>query len=236
MGEVAAVVQSLPRSGFQGEFHRSLTAQALDDLLTIEELRDVDPDHVLYSEGDAPSHLYIVLDGHVRLFVISPETGRRLIFRDARACELLGLASIFSGAVQDTTAQVVYPSVIASIRRQDFMNFLLRHPSAYRLAARELSRESHANAARLRTICLSHSTQSRLARLLIEWSRSGTWTNRGYRLHVPMTHVEVADCIGVSRETVTRSLGGLQRDRVVELRGSLMTILDMTELQNRSLG
>jgi len=60
MGEVAAVVQSLPRSVFQGEFHRSLTVQALDDLLTIEELRDVDPDHVLYSEGDAPSHLYIV--------------------------------------------------------------------------------------------------------------------------------------------------------------------------------
>jgi CRP/FNR family transcriptional regulator len=75
-----------------------------------------------------------------------------------------------------------------------------------------------------------------LARLLLEWSTGAQQTNRGRRFRVPMTHVEVGDCIGASRETVTRAMSDLQKDRVVELKGSLVTILDMSELENRSIG
>ncbi|HLY41111.1 MAG TPA: Crp/Fnr family transcriptional regulator [Terracidiphilus sp.] len=223
-----------PPSVVAGEFLKSLSVPAREDLFSLAALRNLEPNAIVFTEGDPPLLVHVIVDGQVRLFVHS-STGRRLILRNAAAGDVLGLPAAFTGKNYDITAQTVYPSSIASIRRQAFMDFLLRFPVACQSAARELSKECFKSIARLRTMGLASSAQSRLARLLLEWSTAGQQTNRGRRFHVPMTHVEVGDCIGASRETVTRTMNDLQRDRVLELHGSLVTILDMPELENRSI-
>jgi CRP/FNR family transcriptional regulator, cyclic AMP receptor protein len=235
MNEIAAQSHCASQSSLAGEFLQSLTVQGLENLFSLAALKNYESDKILFTEGDLSSSVEIILDGEVRLFVHS-SAGRRLIFRNACAGDLLGLAAAFAGKSQGMTAQTVYPCSIASIGHQDFMAFLQRHPAACQSAARELSKECFRNIARLRTMGLASSAQSRLAGLLLEWSAAGQQTNRGRRFRVPLTHGELGDCIGASRETISRTMSDLQRDRVLEFRGSLVTILDLPELENRSIG
>lgn len=234
MNEIAAQLHRLSQSSVPGEFLNSLTVQEREALLCLEALKSFESDTTLFTEGDPPSFVHIILEGQVRLFVHS-STGRRLIFRNAGPGDVLGLAAAFAGNHHDMTAQTVFPCSIVSIHRQPFMSFLLRHPAACQSAARELSKDCFRSTARLRTIGLTGSAQSRVARLLLEWSSAGQQTELGRRFRVP-THLEFGDCIGASRETISRTMGDLQRDRVLELHGSMVTILDMAELENRSTG
>jgi CRP/FNR family transcriptional regulator, cyclic AMP receptor protein len=234
MSEIAAQFRCLSQRSLPGEFLNSLAVQEREALLSLEALKSVESDTTLFTEGDPPSFVHIILDGQVRLYVHS-STGRRFIFRNAGPGDVLGLAAAFSVNNQDMTAQTVYPCSIASIHRQPFMSFLLRHPAACQSAARELSKDCFRSTTRLRTIGLASSAQSRVARLLLEWSTAGQQTELGRRFRVP-THIEFGDCIGASRETISRTMGDLQRDRVLELHGSMVTILDMAELENRSIG
>ncbi|HUB30535.1 MAG TPA: Crp/Fnr family transcriptional regulator [Terracidiphilus sp.] len=235
MSDIAAQSNCVSHGSLAGEFLQSLSFGALEDLFSLAGLKNYEPNRILFTEGDRSSSVEIILDGEVRLFVHAG-SGRRLIFRNACAGDLLGLAAAFAGKSQCMTAQTIYPCSIASIRQEEFMGFLLRHPAACQSAGREMSRECFRNIARLRTMGLASSAQARLAGLLLEWSAAGQQTNRGRRFRVPMTHGELGDCIGASRETISRTMSDLQKDRVLELRGSLVTILDPSELETRSIG
>ena len=72
----------------------------------------------------------------------------------------------------------------------------------------------------------------RIARLILEWSRddSGVATARGIK--VALTHDEIAQIIGMSRETVTRTLATFRKQHIAELHGSTLLIQNMTAIHN----
>jgi CRP-like cAMP-binding protein len=59
-----------------------------------------------------------------------------------------------------------------------------------------------------------------------QWSASGGSTNLGTHIHIPFMHGDIGQCIGMTRETVTRILGSFQRRRIVHMSGSVLTIRD----------
>jgi CRP/FNR family transcriptional regulator len=84
----------------------------------------------------------------------------------------------------------------------------------------------------LRTVCLSSSVPEKLARLLLEWSENGQTTACGTRLRFSLTHEEIGEFIGASRETVTRTLSIFKNRRLVASQGSMLTIPNRTALEN----
>ena len=83
----------------------------------------------------------------------------------------------------------------------------------------------------IRSLGLSHSVAEKLARLLLEWSSDGDATKEGIRIKVSLTHEEIAQLIGTSRETVTRVLGEFRQKKLAQLRGSTLVILDKPALE-----
>lgn len=79
----------------------------------------------------------------------------------------------------------------------------------------------------LRSFTMSSSSQ-RIARLILEWSQedSGLATARGIK--VALTHDEIAQIIGMSRETVTRTLASFRKEGIAELHGSTLSIQNMS--------
>jgi len=71
----------------------------------------------------------------------------------------------------------------------------------------------------------------KLARLLLEWSTDGENTKDGIRIKVSLTHEEIAQLIGTSRETVTRVLGEFRDKQIAQLRGSTLLIRNKTGLE-----
>jgi CRP/FNR family transcriptional regulator len=158
---------------------------------------------VLFSEKDMPELVYVVLEGEVKLSINSSE-GKRLILRIAKKGEIVGIASALSGNSYDMTAETQYASKLAPIGRRDFLNFLLRHPDAYQTLTEELSRQYTMACDQLRSVVLSTSAPEKLARLLLDWSENGQRTEFGMRFRFSLTHGEIGEFIGASRDFVPR--------------------------------
>lgn len=214
-----------------GEFFNKLSLEALKDLSAMAIPSNYPTGKIVFAEKDATAGIYIVLDGEVKLSMNSSE-GRRLILRIARKGEILGLVSSLSGKPSEITAETLYPAKIAPVSRRDFTNFLMRHPEVYQTVTEELSREYNLACEQLRTVGLSNSAPEKLARLLLEWSQYGKTTEAGTHFRFPLTHGEIGEFIGASRETVTRTLSVFKSRHLVAFHGSTLTIPSRTALEN----
>jgi CRP/FNR family transcriptional regulator len=216
-----------------GEFFRSLQEEARREFESIVSLSSPAAHTRLFAEHQEPSNLYISWDGQVKLFTRSSE-GRRLILRIAEPGEILGLSSAFTGSPYQMTAETLHVCTVASVQRPEFLEFLNRHPAAYRDVAYELSLRQDQACARLRTIGLTHSTSAKLGRLLLEWSANGMTKDAGVGIPLILTHAEIAECIATSRETVTRILSDFRRRGIVQMHGETLTVIDRAALETCS--
>jgi CRP/FNR family transcriptional regulator len=208
---------------YPGELFKKFSPAALKDLSSIAASSTYDAGFALYSERDESHGIYIVLEGEVKLSINSSE-GRRLSLRIARKGDILGLASALSGSPYETTAETVYPSRLVPIGRREFLGFMMRHPEAYQVLSEELTREFTMACEQLRTVGLSSSAPEKLARLLLDWSENGQTFESGTKFRFSMTHEEIGEFIGASRETVTRTLSTFKHQRLVAFNGSILTI------------
>lgn len=206
-----------------GDFFKGWSQAALDDWSAMEFAHAHAANVVLFSEREDAKGLYVVLDGEVRVSINSSE-GKRLSLRIARKGDVLGLSSALAGSAFEMTAETLYPARVAHVSRRDFLGFLVRHPELYMNVTEELSRHVAMACHQLRTVGLSASAPEKLARLLLEWSGSEQPNSAGARVRFSLTHEEIGEFIGASRETVTRTLSTFKHRRLVSFRGSMLEI------------
>jgi CRP/FNR family transcriptional regulator len=186
---------------------------------------------VLFVEGQASRGVYIVCSGRVKLSTTSRD-GKTLILRIAEPGDVLGLHAAVSGKAYELTAETLQPCQLDFIRRDDFLKFLQSHADACLHAAQHLSQNCQTAYEMIRSLGLSHSVSEKLARLLLEWAGDGELTKDGIRIKVSLTHEEIAQLIGTSRETVTRVLGEFRDKNLAQLRGSTLLIRDKAALEH----
>jgi CRP/FNR family transcriptional regulator, cyclic AMP receptor protein len=227
--------ESMTASGVQsnrpGEFFKKLSVAALRDLESMEFPTLYQPGMQLFSEKCTPAGIFIVVSGEVKLSINSSD-GKRLILSIAKAGEVLGLTSTLSGLPSEMTAEVLYPARIAVIERDQFIAYMGRHPEVYQVVTQELSLQYKVACEQLRTVALSGSAPEKLARLLLDWSENGQKTEAGTRVRFSLTHEEIGEFIGASRETVTRTLSSFKSRRLVAFHGSILTIPSKGALQS----
>lgn len=203
------------------------------ELIELESLKisyDCPSKTTLFIEKQAPINVLFLLAGQVKLSMNS-SSGRRLIFGIAHPGETLGLASAFSGSGYDFTAETLVPCRIASVLRADFLEFLSRHPSASLNVAREISLECIQACAKVRRLGLAVTASAKLVRFLLDQCADAHQTKRGARLLCSLTHGEIGESIGVSRETVTRLFSDFRCRELLESRGSTLIISDRKALE-----
>jgi len=172
---------------------------------------------VIFREGDNCGSVHVLCSGRVKLSATSRE-GRTLILKIARAGEVLGLS--------------VEPCQLKTIRRQALLDFLDRNPDASMRAARAVAQEYKAAFCEVRRLALPATASGRVANLLLDWSREQQTesTTKG-RCMMPLTHEEIASMTATTRETVTRVLGQLKRDQLIQIRGAALTVLQPQALE-----
>src|SRR5437660_1764949 len=185
---------------------------------------------VLFVEGQAPRGVYVICSGRVKLSTTSRD-GKTLILRIAQAGEVLGLHATVSGKPYELTAETLQPCQLDFVKRDDFLKFLQTHADASLHAAQHLSQDCQSAYEMIRSLGLSHSVSEKLARLLLEWAINGEETKEGIRIKLALTHEEIAQLIGTSRETVTRVLGEFREKEFAQLRGSTLLIRNKSALE-----
>jgi CRP/FNR family transcriptional regulator, cyclic AMP receptor protein len=172
----------------------------------------------LFQENAPSQAVYVICSGQVKLSCTSRE-GRTLILKIAVPGDLLGLGAVISGSRYEVTAETVQPTEIKSIRREEFLAFLRKHSEASMHVAKALSEEYKAAFFDARRLALSGSTAGRLAGVLLDWGRAESCGKPEMRLTMALTHEELANLVGCSRETMTRMLGRFKREKLIQMHG-----------------
>ncbi|MDQ3280629.1 MAG: Crp/Fnr family transcriptional regulator [Acidobacteriota bacterium] len=187
---------------------------------------------VLYAEGEAPTGLFILCSGSAKL-TISSGSGKTLIKRMVQPGETLGLSSVLSGNAYKATAETITPSQLKFVKRDDFTRFVAGHRDVQFNIARQLIEECESDANQIRQLGLANSAAERLAQLLLAWCEdTGRPSESGMRFPVAMTHEDISQMIGTSRETVTRLLKSFRDKKILTVRRSSMTLHKKSDLED----
>ena len=185
----------------------------------------------LFVEGQSPRGVFILCNGRIKLSTSSAD-GKSLIVRIAEPGEVLGLPATVTGKPYELTAEVIEPAQANFIARQDFLTFLREHGEAALRVAQQLGETYHSAIAEMRTIGLSHSVGEKLARFLLDLSAGHDKGKGEVRITLTLTHEEIAQVIGASRETVTRLFGEFKKKQFLQVKGSTLIIKDKTGLES----
>jgi CRP/FNR family transcriptional regulator, cyclic AMP receptor protein len=186
---------------------------------------------LLFVEGQTPRGVYVVCSGKVKLYTTSKE-GKVLILKMAEAGEVIGLSAAISGTNYETTAETAVHCQLDYIGRQDFMALLQKESELGAHASLSLSREFQAAYRDIHDLVLARSSSGKLARLLLSSCATSAIPQSGeVHLRSVMTHEEMAQRIGSSRETVTRLLTELKKKRLIRLDGVNLVIRSRSGLE-----
>ena len=216
---------------FRSDSCSGLSEERLAALEKIEHTTAFPAGAIIFMEGQPARGVYVVRQGRVKLLTTNSE-GRTLILKIAKPGEALGLHSVITGKPYDVTAEILQPTELAFIPRADFLNFITKHGDACLHYASLLSRDCRAAYDVARSIGLSQSVTERLAKFLLDWVSNGPLTKDPLRVTLALTHEEIAQLIGASRETVTRTLSEFKRQRAIELHGSTLILKNKVALES----
>jgi len=187
---------------------------------------------VLFVEGQMPRGGLILCSGRVKLSTTSRD-GKVLILKMAVPGEALGLSAVISGTPYELTAETAGPCQVNFIDRNALMRLLDKYGELGLHSAQALSREFQSAYRDIHELVLARSSAGKLARLLLSWS-AGREREGGaseVRIRSSLTHEEIAQMIGSSRETVTRLLSDLKKKELIRLEGSTLVIRNRIALE-----
>jgi CRP/FNR family cyclic AMP-dependent transcriptional regulator len=185
----------------------------------------------LFVEGQAARGVFILCAGRVKLSTSSID-GRTLIVRISEPGEVLGLPATVTGTPYELTADVIEPTQANFISREDFLSFLREHGEVSLRVAQQLGETYHAAVAEMRSIGLSHSAGEKLARFLLDWCANYGDGKAEVRAKLTLTHEEIAQMIGASRETVTRLFADFKKKGLLQVKGSTLIIKNKAGLES----
>ncbi len=184
----------------------------------------------MFAEGQSPRGVLVLCSGRVKLSTASRE-GRILILKVASPGDVLGLSAALSGVPYEASAQTVTPCRLNFITRDHLDSFLSRNADAGLHAARSVSKEYQDACLEIQEILLAPSSAGKLAKLLLAWADGDRKGDAQGRVRSMLTHEEMAQMIGASRETVTRVISQLKRKQIIRLDGTTLVISNRTGLE-----
>ena len=208
----------------------NIPQRALEGLDAISSSSTYPTGAVLFVEGQTPRGVFILCNGRVKLSASSAD-GKALILRIAEAGEIIGIPGTIGGQPYEVSAEALEPIQANFIPRKEFLNFLREHGEAALKVAEILCHIYHATYQGIKYLGLSGSAAGKLARFLLD--RIGTEGKKSGAVQVTLTltHEEIAEMIGASRETVTRLFASFKKNQLIEVHGSTLTIRSRTGLE-----
>jgi CRP/FNR family cyclic AMP-dependent transcriptional regulator len=133
------------------------------------------------------------------------------------------LHATLTGRPQEVTVETIRPCKLNFVSREDFLPFLKNHNDASLQVAQHVCRDYRDACDVIRAVG-SHTISERLAKFLLESSAEGQIADGVVRTKLALTHEDIAQLVGASRETVTRTLAEFRKMQILELKGSTLTI------------
>jgi CRP/FNR family transcriptional regulator, cyclic AMP receptor protein len=187
---------------------------------------------ILFAEGDEGDHLYVIVEGKLKLGTSSGD-GRENLLSILGPGEMFGELSLFDPGPRTSTATAVTDARLLSLGQEKLIPWLAENPQvALQLLARLAQRLRRTNEA-VGDLVFSD-VPGRVAKALIDLGeRFGKQTDEGLFVHHDLTQEELAQLVGASRETVNKALADFAGRNWLKLDGRAVLITDFERLSKR---
>lgn len=206
----------MPVNSSQIELLSKLSMPDREELLQLGVRRHYAKGEFVFQAGNEAKSVFLLAAGRIKIYQPS-SVGKEAILWFCFDGELFGLAEAARGGNRAVSAQTCEASDILCIAQDQFMTFLATHPLAAQLVVQLL-------ACRLRVLSdvvinlISDDVRTRILKVLLQLgARCGRRDPSSVELGMTLTHQEIADMIGSTRQTVTTTLGQLERDGVLRI-------------------
>lgn len=182
-----------------------------EELAQIERMTRMDTAHkgqLLYAPERTGELLFLLKKGRVQLYTLSPD-GRRLIIAILGPQTFFGEMSLLGQSMVSTFAEAVEDSTLCVMTRDDVERLLLNKPAVALRILEVLGQRLQEAESRLQETVFK-SVPARIAAFLLRLSNA----KDGYEVN--LSHQEIADVLGVYRETVTNALDEMKASGVVD--------------------
>jgi CRP/FNR family transcriptional regulator, cyclic AMP receptor protein len=186
---------------------------------------------VLFGEGEASRGIYVVQRGRVKLSVCASD-GRTLILRIVEASEALGVAAAIGVREYEATAEALEPCEVSFLRHADLVRMMRASGEFALWITQHLSHDYNSTCREIRTLMLSGSASEKLARLLVDQLDRRAEAKSPTRMKLTLTHEEIGQMIGTSRETVTRLFAGFKKQKLIEQEGATLVVANRMGLES----
>lgn len=185
---------------------------------------------MLFIEGQQPRGVFVLCTGKAKLSTSSCE-GKTIITKISEAGDVLGLNATISNHPYEVTAEMMEPGQANFIARDALLRFLRGNGEVALRVAQELSRNYYTAYEEIRTLGLASSPAEKFAKLLLSWDSGKGKVDDPFQLKVTLTHEEIAEMIGTTRETVSRLFSDFKKRQLLQVKGSTWVVRDKPALE-----
>lgn len=175
---------------------------------------------VLVNEGDLSEALYVILEGKVKVFA-SDESGKEVILDMMEAGEFFGELSLLDESPRSASVMTMEPTRCLVVSRADFNDCLGKHPEVALSLIRILARRVRVLTENVKSLALMD-VYGRVAHTLLSLAKPAD--NGVLAIEQKLTHQDIANMVGASREMVSRILKDLTTGGYIAVRDRTITI------------
>lgn len=189
---------------------------------------------VIFMEGDPGEAVYYIKSGKIKLYKTSLE-GREVTLNILGPGSIFAEVTMFNNLEYPATAMVLEDVLVGMIRNDDLEKIVRENGNIALSLIKELNRRLYYAQVKIKDMAL-HDVNGRVAKVLLDLAyRYGKKNSRGIQIDLKMTKTEIANIVGTSRETVSRSLSQLKSDEIIDMQGKLVYIKSLEDLEELSL-
>lgn len=204
-----SVLQSIP-------LFSSLTEEELSRIGEKITLNSFRRNEVIFHEEDTNEFMYIILSGKVKV-VQTSEEGREIILALHKSGDFFGEMSLIDGKTAPATIIATENSAIAIISKKDFYSLLFLQNKVVLNLLKIFCGRLRDSFNRIQILSFNNAAQ-RIKTLFVMLSNMyGKKSDEGITIDMKLTHQNIADMTGITRETVTRIVNKWHKEGLIEV-------------------
>lgn len=209
-----------------------LSQEELETLISDFKLREYERDAIIFHQGDDSRELYIILQGKIRIYKVSPsgnETSIQIFFPN----DVIGEFAVIDGRPRSATAKAIERCRLLAMRGDTFSKYMQNIPSLAIGMTKLLASKVRWTAAYAETIAQYDAAGRFLHILLLYNERFGVEIEPGkqYVLDLALNQADLASLIGARREWLNRLLRDWKRRQLLKYEAGKIIILDLPRVQ-----
>ncbi len=216
----------------QAPLFHDLSPQEMARVEEITISRSISRRSVIFTEGSEKEAVYFILNGLVKTFK-TDENGHEQIVSFLKTGDMFPHTGFFNQKPYPATAEAIVDTQLLAIPVKLFERLMMNTPSIAIKLMRVMGDKIRELQEKLQVLSGQDVKHRVLSFLLQLAEQHGDMKDNKITINLPMTHQEIANSIGTTRETINRLLSQFNKDELLEVDRSRIVIIDLEALKQQ---